>query len=761
MAAQEILKDKIIAAEGNPLDAIHIIVNGSVTARFAGGDIILRKGDVVGLCDIAFDSHSFTYITAEDSSFVSFPIKSKTSVSEIVKSNPEVAKMMLNSSLNQVAMIYSTYIKSREKCHEIYKHIQDLYTMYLDICSHNNVISRTLPVIDELEPFDFEDNELSEWLSSYYASMKDFPQDLKFSLASRVSFLNGFLIKASEDIHAAFSACFAMNEYYNDNICAYVTDSHLDLFDLFSSLHYRLKPDTPDANTVSSLIEKIVSLAKESGTIDNGIIDARLSDYRSKSASLSSPVTESNGSDAPVSEEVKNALNIILDYSGIAEEEANNFRLLISKYKKVSDKASSEEPIRKLRLEITKAFYHIYSEAFQMSIREVELPTIMKMFFNFGFIDYELLSPENVNYLYHLAEDFRGNPEKGIYTAYEWLRAIYFMEKEPSRNEFDTDYLAYLHEQKVAGKLTPEQEAIAAKDPGERVMFELNNMFPLVNKVTYGRLSSFCPVLSEHDVIKPLQNCLVTIEGIYECYRKIEEIDYGAFYRETIYANDACQIQKEIINQRILPDVILFPNIGTRGVMWQEIEGKRRTTPSRFMISTFHMEDLMTTVTRLIGEYRWEMCKRIQGARWNDVSDRSLTSEYFDYVQFYRKNSELSTDAKEKVKTALQKAKNSFKEMFVRDYITWVLFEGAGSPRLNKVVRQIMVTYCPFPKELREKIGANPLFKELIERYEIKNSQKLHHFDNVITKLKSSNMNVPKELSLQRNFIEGTVENEY
>lgn len=56
-----------------------------------------------------------------------------------------------------------------------------------------------------------------------------------------------------------------------------------------------------------------------------------------------------------------------------------------------------------------------------------------------------------------------------------------------------------------------------------------------------------------------------------------------------------------------------------------------------------------------------------------------LTSEYFDYVQFYRKNSELSTDAKEKIKTALTKARNSFKEMFVNDYIIWVVYEGKGS----------------------------------------------------------------------------------
>ena len=279
----------------------------------------------------------------------------------------------------------------------------------------------------------------------------------------------------------------------------------------------------------------------------------------------------------------------------------------------------------------------------------------------------------------------------------------------------------------------------------------------MCNKVTFGRLSSFCPLLSEHDIIKPLQSCLVTVDTVLESLKKLEAIDYGAFYRETVYSDEKIGITKEFIDVRITPDVILFPNVGTRGVMWQEIEGKKRTTPARFMFSIFHMEDFVTTLTRLTGEYRWEMCKRVQGARWNDVSDRSLTSEYFDYVQFYKKNSELSTDAKEKIKNALSKAKNSFKEMFVRDYITWVLFEGAGSPRLNKISRQIMLTYCPFPAELREKISANPMFKDMIERYNIKTTQKLHHFDNVLTKIKAAGQEIPDELVVHRKFIEGTV----
>ena len=50
---------------------------------------------------------------------------------------------------------------------------------------------------------------------------------------------------------------------------------------------------------------------------------------------------------------------------------------------------------------------------------------------------------------------------------------------------------------------------------------------------------------------------------------------------------------------------------------------------------------------RLTGEFRWEMCKTEQGVHWNDVTDPSLTSVYFDYLQFYRKNHEISPETRE------------------------------------------------------------------------------------------------------------------
>ena len=219
------------------------------------------------------------------------------------------------------------------------------------------------------------------------------------------------------------------------------------------------------------------------------------------------------------------------------------------------------------------------------------------------------------------------------------------------------------------------------------------------------------------------------------------------------YSDTEAKIGRETIYPEIIPDTVLLPNMGTQGVMWQEIEGKRRTTPGRLMVSAISTGDLNQIFIRMTGDFRWEMCKRVQGAHWHDISERSLTSEYADFIQFYKKNQSLSATNKEQIKTNLQKVRNSEKEMFIRDYITWIMFEGNGSPRLNKQIREILFTYCPFSQELRERLKINPLYSTIIEKYESKNNQRIRHLESIFTRLKKDGLPIPDELQQQLAFL--------
>ena len=188
-------------------------------------------------------------------------------------------------------------------------------------------------------------------------------------------------------------------------------------------------------------------------------------------------------------------------------------------------------------------------------------------------------------------------------------------------------------------------------------------------------------------------------------------------------------IEKTYIQEEIYPDIILMPTYGSNGAMWQEIEGRKRASHARFIFPIFAETDMEDNFIRVCGRFRWELCRTIQGAAWNDVKVKSLTSEYVDYIQFYRKNRALSEEKKEKLKMQIQKGRGNTKEVFVIDYLLWIKNESTGSLRLNKVAREVLASYCPFIKSLRDKVQSQPLFEEAMAKFNRERAKKVKELD--------------------------------
>ena len=239
----------------------------------------------------------------------------------------------------------------------------------------------------------------------------------------------------------------------------------------------------------------------------------------------------------------------------------------------------------------------------------------------------------------------------------------------------------------------------------------------------------------------------VTAERIEGAINKIRCLDYSVLYREVMFSDPAHGINQEWLMHEVLPDVILMPDAGTRAVMWQETVGAKSNTPARFLFPMFSAADLDELMVETMGRYRWEICRRIQGVYWNDIRERSLTSEYCDYIQFYRKNTDLSVDAKDKIKTALARARNSYREVFVKDYQSWMKYESAGSFRLNKVARDIMVRYCPFAKDVRQNLMQNPQYQNVFRKLDAENQKKVQRLTAMYDKYEAAGGEITPELN--------------
>ena len=454
-------------------------------------------------------------------------------------------------------------------------------------------------------------------------------------------------------------------------------------------------------------------------------------------------------------ESTANALAVILDYAEMGEEKAELFTNLINEYAALKDKTSTEDGVRRMRKQIADIFYEIYKGAFFRSIVDRNIPLVLKMFFYFGFVDENLAGKANTASLANLASSYEPDPEGNVVTIYEWLKMIYDGKVEPSKNEFDMEFPKYLKQRYDDGEIRMDEMKRLSMDKKAKVSFELNNFMRLGSRMTYGRITTFIPVFTEDSVVRSPEVSMTTYKAIHDTLNTIRNIDFSCFTRQIVFSNTDIGVTREFIDTEILPYIILMPNGGTRSALWQEISGAHRNTPGRMMMPMFLDKDVNSHILRLAGEFRWEMCRREQGVHWNDVTTPSLTSLFCDYLQFYRKNHELSPDLREKIKAQLQSARNSSKAVFVSDYMNYVVYESAGSLRLNRVSRDILFRFCPFTKEIRNKLAtSSPAYQKLIERYDVKLAQRKRLMEIVYTKIEKAGASVPKELQGQKEFLD-------
>lgn len=760
MAGTTLAKDKVLYQTGQPLTALHLITKGSVQAQYPGGAYPLKKGDVIGICEICSEVHFLSYTVMEEASVLTYPINNMEALDDLLQKHPDAARVFLLSLFRQINTLLGKSAISEMRCASLHKVLTEDYQTYGALCSRYRVSPRSLEgLLDMADYIVNEDPDL--WLNSYYLGLQNvYAKEYAKGLIAEPGISLGMVRKGSLDFRKTYTVLEEQYNYCSQILQYYFNDNGNDLFDFYTSLYAQLGANSEDSAVLLTAVQRMTELYEAFPSLAFPQMDQRIEGFQKRlSPANDSPaaVSEESGLDADIYAELAGSLNTILNFAGEQFEEPDAFRQHVLAYKSMEDKGAMDDVSSRLRKNLTAEFNSLYGAVFERSLHAPYLPIPVKMFLFFGYVDEELAGRSNCATLYNLIFGMEDQSKFGVYTFYHWLLAIYNGDKNPSRNEFDEDFTDYLHKQKAQGNITASQAQAMESDPMCRVNYELQNMFPSVNKVTFGRISTFCPLFTAENVLKDLKSSYVTVTQINKAFETIRRVDYSAFYRESLDYDNMDLMGKETIHLEFLPDVILAPNVGIRGVMWQEIEGKKRNSPGRMAFSIFHMEDINTSIVRLTGEFRWEMCKRIQGSRWNDVSERSLTSEYFDYVQFYRKNTELSAEAKERVRNSLQRSKNSFKEMFVRDYIIWILFEGNNSPRLNKVARRILFFYCPFPAALRAGISQNPLYSELLERYKILTGQRVRHLEVAAQKIRNTGAEVPETLKREILFAQGKV----
>jgi len=437
-----------------------------------------------------------------------------------------------------------------------------------------------------------------------------------------------------------------------------------------------------------------------------------------------------------IPEELQNSATKILAYAGVGADRAQLFLSYLDDFIRMADKSFSDRSSRQIRDQISATFFEAYTSVFKRVQAENNSNRLYHMFLYFGYMDERLLSPEQTNTLYRLAAACPGDGASSIYNLKSWLEGIYQRTHEPSINEFGQDYQDVFVEKKRRRELTDQDKAAYDADIDGRLDHEISNLFQLGQRLCCGQGSRYFPVLHREMITRDLETTLVTPAKLEASLNKILAVDFSAFHREIVYAHTHGQLAPELIMKPILPNIILVPCFGHRAVMWQELSGKSKSTPARFVFPLFTDENLDDLMIDVVAKFRWDLSKNMSSYVINKANEISLYADYSDYIQFYAKNRDLSAEARERLKTIIKRNRNNPAEIFTADYKVWINYEANGLVRLNKVARDILFKHCPFSKPIRNQLRTSPHYNDLISQFDRTRLRQCKILEARYTKLK-------------------------
>lgn len=751
-----------IFKEGRTVDFVGLILDGTVRVETEAGNYSVGAGEVIGFSGLQEKVYCDTCISETVVKLCPFRVKEEEALEELLQADGKTVAIILHSLASQAHKIADLYRKVYEESGSIYRTLAGTYRKYQDHAMRILGQRQHLPEWESLEPL-YEEYEVDKDTMQYYAELGTVSLDEFQKFAGERHSVAKFLAENTLDfIKNMETNCNALLDISRENFVRFVSEEK----DCLALKYFRLYKTGKETGKetgfvklqIDYLLQALNGIQERSMKARGEGFGYRLENwrktfelYKGTESEEEEVQTEELSEEAVrelVKKELRDSMKRLLKYCGIAEERQETFTDCWNTYLASREKALEEDQVRRILRKIEDIFYDIYENVFLRAEAENNQELLTRLFLNFGFMDEKIFQEKDLIAMYRCLQKAEEKHQGmyHIYTIRQWLQLIFSGEKEPSKNEFDMDYRENFLDMKKTRKFTPEEERAYFADQKGKLSFEIKNMFRKNNRLISGQLGFFCPVLNVEQFVQGIEGSFLTNYEIEEAMEEIRRVDYSAFFRETMYQNVEKKIERAQIMVEVLPDLILMPCVGIRGSMWQEIEGKRRVSPGRFMLPVFLSADISEILLKMVGKFRWELCRTIQGGYWNNISERSLTSEYCDYLQFYKKNRDLNDQVKQKIRDKLKQLRKNYCDMFVSDYVQWIRYESRGASKLNKVSRDIILRYCPFSKEYRATLRNNPMFSDMLTVWERKNELKFRSVQSQIMHFEKAGAEITPEL---------------
>lgn len=761
--ANQVPKGTILLKKGEKTEFLLLVIKGRVAAYNEDIFYMVSSGGLLGLKDMEEQEYSTNYEALENTIIMVWKNGGRRLLKDVLAKNANTSAtlaIVMGRQLFESRRLYQSLLESAVKT---YGFLKDTYRIYLDSGNEGRAQIQPIPAIDSLEgycaEFDKEHGNIAEY---YLAAARILPEIQKQYFSSSAIVSNYYICEGAKLLLLYVKECGKLMQY-NENLMKILISSREDCF--FKRVARRLLylAQFEEKNPVLSkmlddILEQINGLE---ALIGKNKRQAELPDRDAMEKLYYNVISGESKQEGhivnaeQIMHEMENLTEKLLDFAQADDALHEQVKKTLEEFRNMKNKASTDDQARTLRRDILNWFFVLYEKVFLQEYEQKTGAKYIYMFLDYGVVDEKLLTQEELMELYYLENSDESNGQYPVYTMSQWLFSIMEERNIPSKNEFNMDYEEHLRDMKKTNSFSsPEEERDYRENPVRKVQFEIQNLYRTNVRILSGQPVIAVPFLYSGALQGTVDSMRINAQKIRTAFEEIRKIDFTLFARERMYAENELKLGKAYIMETIFPVCILFPTAGNNAIMWQELSGKRKNTQARFLFPILFNGMISSACTHLVGQFRWELVRTIQGTSWNDLRNKSMTSEYADYIQFYRKNRDLSEDRKEKLKIQLSKCRNNMREVFAEDYEIWIRSESSGAMRLTKPSREIMAMYCPFAKEIRQRLATQPAFADAMKRYTLYQTEKLKEVAFLVREYDKQNIPLPEVVVETKRFYE-------
>ncbi len=762
----ELKTGEVLFSAGAEVRFVAMITEGEVVARSSCGTIVMSVGDMAGISDIWSGTYCYDYVAASNAKVCMYAFAGTSLMRPVFGGEKKHLSLAVLSTIRFYKQQSGLQNRWYQRSKTAYGKLKVSYEKYKNFGKKYNI------KIQELEDVETLESEYASYATDAYT--EEVVSELSLLNLEQISgFMGNAPFHAMSFLKQIEDSCRAMAVSAEKNMLFYKKIGQMlfganreSLYTGYYDMALQIRDIRGEIKPVTMELESILAIAV---AMEKDFKDAPGVHFISPVEKIKDAIgilqTSAETQDAIIMKEYSANQMIeaqsafggltkkLLDFADITGEQKEEFMAGLTSFRMLAKNHFRAPDAMKRIHEFETLFYELYEAVFKKK-ETGDAPIWVNLFLDYGIISDTDFDKEDQVKIYDLITKRKYEGTYNVHTISGWLHLIYTGEREPSRDELGRDYRDFLQEFKKKRSISHEEEQEYHNDRMRKVRFEIKNFFRPNNRIVYSSNATFCPFLVGEELTGNIANSILSYERVAENLDEIRKVDFSLFYREYSYYDAGGQVKSLRLMTEVLPDIILIPHVGYRASMWQEIEGRKRVSPARFAVPLYPQGDFKEMLLNVVARYRWEFCRTEQGVRWNDVSERSLTSEYYDYIQFYRKNNELSDGAKQKIKDKLTRFRNNTAEVFISDYMTWVKYEAEGANRLNKVCRNILAEYCFFSKEKREELKTNPAINEVLTKVGNKRAKKEMEFVRYLTSRGSKGIEPSAELLEHLKFLQ-------